>query len=88
MAAPLSQSQPLALMDELMEEILLRLLLDEPAQLVRAALVCKLVSSQIPASGADSASSTARPHAWAHHPLPFTIHHQHLLLSDLFRLPV
>ncbi|OQU76238.1 hypothetical protein SORBI_3010G117450, partial [Sorghum bicolor] len=41
MAAPLPQSQPPTLMDELVEEILLRLPSDEAAQLVCAALVCK-----------------------------------------------
>ncbi|XP_066373474.1 uncharacterized protein [Miscanthus floridulus] len=41
MAAPPPQSQPPALMDELLQENLLRLPSDNPAQLVRAALVCK-----------------------------------------------
>jgi hypothetical protein len=41
MAAPPPLRRPPALMDELMEEILLRLPPDKPVLLVRAALVCK-----------------------------------------------
>ncbi|CAL5034376.1 unnamed protein product [Urochloa decumbens] len=57
---------PPALVDELVEEILLRIPPDDPAGLVRATLACKrwrrIVSGRpAPASAAGSLSSTVRP---------------------------